>query len=65
MIECLSKRSKENTDIVISAHTHIPEIKQGHPMYLNPGECCGWVSGRSTVAILNLETLHAEIIYLS
>lgn len=64
MIECFSKRSTGNTDIVISAHTHVPEIKQGHPMFLNPGECCGWVNGRSTVAILNLETLHAEIIYL-
>ena len=65
MIESLSKRVKENMDIVISAHTHVPEIRHGNPMYLNPGECCGWVNGRSTVAILNLETLDAEIVYLS
>jgi len=63
-LDSLSKRTMENMDVVISAHTHVPEIKQGRPMYLNPGECCGWVNGRSTVALLNLETLHAEIIDL-
>ncbi len=65
MIESLSQRVMENVDVVISAHTHIPEIKQGHPMYINPGECCGWVNGRSTVALLDLETLHAEIVDIS
>ncbi len=65
MVESLSKRVMENVDIVISAHTHVPEIRKGRPMYLNPGECCGWVNGRSTVALLNLETLDAEIVYLS
>lgn len=65
MLESLSKRSLMNTDVVISAHTHIPEIKPGSPFYINPGECCGWLSKRSTVAVLNLETFDAEIINLS
>ncbi|MCF6150035.1 MAG: metallophosphoesterase [Candidatus Kuenenia sp.] len=56
---------KEDVDIIISAHTHIPEIKQGKPFYINPGECCGWLSGKSTVALMDLKTLHAEIIDLS
>lgn len=65
MIENLSKRVKTNTDIIISAHTHIPEIKEGRPLYVNPGECCGWVTGKSTVMVLDLETSRAEIINLS
>lgn len=56
---------KENSDIIISAHTHTPEIKKGTPLCINPGECCGWLSGKSTVALMNLKTLHTEIIDLS
>ncbi|MBM4054627.1 MAG: metallophosphoesterase [Planctomycetes bacterium] len=56
---------EENVDIIISAHTHTPKIKQGMPLYINPGECCGWLSGKSTVALMNLKTLEAEIIDLS
>lgn len=65
MLDCLSKRSKMNTDIIISAHTHIPEIKKEGPLYINPGECCGWLHGKSTVAVLDLEVSQAEIIDLS
>ncbi|MCK6468033.1 MAG: metallophosphoesterase [Candidatus Brocadia sinica] len=65
MLESLSKRSKENTDIIISAHTHVPEIKEGSPLYVNPGECGAWLSGKSTVAVLDLETSRAEIVDLS
>ena len=65
MLESISKRSKMNSDIIISAHTHIPEIKEGKPMYINPGECCGWLNGKSTVVIVDLKTFHAEIIDLS
>jgi len=31
-------------------------------LYLNPGECCGWVNDRCTVAVLDLETLAADIV---
>ena len=65
MLDSLSKRSKMNTDLIISAHTHVPEIKQGNPLYINPGECCGWLNGKSTVVALDLETFRAEIIDLS
>lgn len=65
MLESISKRSKMNTDVIISAHTHVAEIIHGSPMYINPGECGGWVNKKSTVAVLDLETLHTEIIDLS
>ncbi len=52
-------------DVIIFAHTHKPEIrKDGKILILNPGETGGWVSGKSTVALLDIETLSAEIIPL-
>ena len=52
-------------DVIIFAHTHEPEIrKQGKILVLNPGETGGWVSGKSTVALLDNKTLSAEIIPL-
>lgn len=65
MMESLSKRSTKNTDIIISAHTHVPEVKEGRPLHVNPGECGAWLYGKSTVAVLDLETFRAEIIDLS
>jgi putative phosphoesterase len=57
-------RSKKY-DLIIFAHTHKPEIrKDGKILILNPGETGGWVSGKSTVALLDTETLSAEIIPL-
>lgn len=52
-------------NIIVFAHTHKPEIrKQGNILILNPGESGGWLSGKSTVALLDTETLSAEIIPL-
>ncbi len=57
-------RSKKH-DVIIFAHTHKPEIrKEGKILILNPGETGGWVSGKSTVALLDTETLSAEIMPL-
>jgi putative phosphoesterase len=54
-------------DIVISGHTHaiVNETKTtpaGAKLYLNPGECCGWVTDRCTVALLDTEAMTAEIV---
>ena len=50
-------------DVVITGHTHAAGCeKRGETLFLNPGECCGWVGGRCTVAILETEPLTAEII---
>lgn len=50
-------------DIIITGHTHgiVNESRDGK-LFLNPGECCGWVNGRMTVAVLETDTLSAEII---
>jgi putative phosphoesterase len=52
-------------DVIIYAHTHKPEVrKEGKILIVNPGETGGWVSGKGTVALLDTETLSAEIIPL-
>jgi len=52
-------------EIIIFGHTHRPEIKKkNNTLLLNPGETGGWLSGQSTVALLDPSTLTAEIIYL-
>ena len=52
-------------DVVIHGHLHEAEIKKmGKALFINPGECCGVVSGLSTVAILDLKTMKARIVKL-
>jgi putative phosphoesterase len=52
-------------DIIIFAHTHTPEVrKKGKTLLINPGETGGWVSGKSTVALLDTKTISAEILSL-
>ena len=54
-------------DVVIFGHTHKAEVRKvkeekgKEVLVLNPGECCGYLTGRKTVAILDLETLSARI----
>ena len=48
-------------DLIIYGHTHEIDIREGRPLVVNPGECGGWLTGRSTVAIVDLETMKAEI----
>ena len=50
-------------DVVIYGHTHKAEIeKRGDVMVVNPGECCGYLTGRRTVAVLDLEQEEASIV---
>lgn len=55
----------ERADVIITGHTHeiVNERRDGR-LFLNPGECCGWVAGRCTVAVLDTEGPSAEIIEL-
>jgi len=55
----------ERADLVIFGHSHKPEVStQGKMLLVNPGECGGWLSGNSTVAIADLSRLSAKIISL-
>jgi uncharacterized protein len=53
----------QNYDMIVYGHTHIPVIeKHDKTLVINPGECCGWLSGKSTIAIVELDDMTAEII---
>jgi putative phosphoesterase len=42
-------------DIIVYGHTHqVDERTVGKTLVVNPGECGGWLTGRSTVALLEL-----------
>ena len=55
----------EKVQLIIFAHTHEAEISHKDTfLLLNPGECGGWLSNRSSVAIVDLNTLSPTIFYL-
>ncbi|MFH1406800.1 MAG: metallophosphoesterase [Candidatus Omnitrophota bacterium] len=48
-------------DAVISGHTHKIEIKKnGTTIFINPGECGGWLYGESSVVIWDTDKLEAK-----
>ena len=51
-------------DVVVRGHTHRAGVSGKKPLLVNPGEVCGYLSGRRTVAILDPKELRAEIIEL-
>ncbi len=62
-IDWCSPESIAAAEIIVTGHTHevVNETRDGR-LFLNPGECCGWVNGRCTVAILDTDGPSAEII---
>lgn len=62
-IEWLKPADIARADIVITGHTHevVNETHDG-VLYLNPGECCGWVNDRCTAMLLDLESMKADVI---
>ena len=62
-IEWLKPADIAGADIVITGHTHeiVNETRNGI-LYLNPGECCGWVNDRCTVMLLDLSAMAAQVV---
>lgn len=52
-------------DVIVYGHTHHEDVRSGHPLVINPGEAGGWLTGRATIAVLDLETMAVEIISLN
>lgn len=51
-----------DADIIVFGHTHRPEVKKDQArLIVNPGEAGGWLYGKPTVGILDLERLSVEI----
>ena len=64
-LENLNPQLEKDADIIIFAHTHESQIRKNGKIYINPGECGGWLNGKSTIATLDTETCGVEIIDLS
>jgi putative phosphoesterase len=57
--------NSQSFDIVVHGHNHKAEVYQkGKTLIVNPGEVCGYLSGKSTIALLDTDERKAEIIEL-
>lgn len=57
-----SKEASQKYDCIIFGHTHETLIQhKGKTLIINPGETCGWTTGHSTVALLDLTEMSAEL----
>lgn len=47
--------SSQMYDVIVYGHTHVADHRViGKTLVVNPGECGGWLTGRSTAAMLRL-----------
>jgi len=52
-------------DLVVAGHTHRAEVAEtGRTLVVNPGEVCGYLTGKSTIAVVDMPPRHAKIIEL-
>jgi putative phosphoesterase len=52
-------------DVIVHGHTHKAEIyRKGKTLVVNPGEVCGYLTGKATIALLDVEGLDAKIVEL-
>lgn len=51
-------------DVVVRGHNHKAEIIEGVTLVVNPGEVCGYLTGRQTVALIDLQEMHGQIVDL-
>jgi len=53
----------QSYDLIISGHTHsLSKLQKGRTVCLNPGEICGYLSGRATIATFETSTRMIEIV---
>jgi putative phosphoesterase len=55
----------ESYDVVVYGHSHEAKTyNKGKTIVINPGEVCGYLSGKSTIALLNTATREVTIVQL-
>jgi len=63
VVEALAKSG--DYDIIVYGHTHEKVVKKvNNTLIVNPGECCGYLTDESTIAVIDLDKLEAELIKL-
>lgn len=58
----LERNIYENVDVKVFGHSHKARIVEGRPLTVNPGETGGWLTGRSTCALLDTDKVEAKIL---
>jgi len=58
-IESVSR--SRDYDVVIHGHTHRMRVDNREALLINPGECCGYLTKRATVVILDLKTMNVQV----
>lgn len=48
-------------DLVVRGHSHRAEVIEGKTLVVNPGEVSGYLTGRQTVALIDLDKMQAQI----
>lgn len=52
-------------NLVVHGYSHTPETAQSEgTLIVNPGECCGWLTGRRTVAVVDIDANAVEVVDL-
>jgi hypothetical protein len=65
MHEPFGLKDTVRADFLLYGHTHNLDIRlDSKPVIINPGECCGYLTGRPTVVIIEPESLKYELIEL-
>ena len=60
------KLAKVGLDLIVSGHTHSLSVRRlsNSSLHVNPGEVCGYLTGKSTIIILDSSTMQAEVVEL-
>jgi uncharacterized protein len=54
ILECII--DSKHYDLILCGHTHQIRVEERNGVLIvNPGECCGYLTGQATCAIINLE----------
>lgn len=57
--------NSQSFDAIVYGHTHKSKVeRKGVTLVVNPGEVCGYLSGRSTLVLLDSERAQARVIEL-
>jgi len=57
--------NSESFGVIVHGHTHKTEItRKKETLIINPGEVCGYLTGKSTLALLDTCELEAEVVEL-
>jgi putative phosphoesterase len=56
---------REAFDVVVHGHTHQVGVRRsGRTLVVNPGEACGYLTGKPTIAVLDTVARNVELLPL-